>query len=400
MDIYEPAEDSYLLQKHIGRYAQGRVLDVGTGSGIQALTAIKNSSVREVIAVDINEKAIEKLKNTIKEKKLRKIKAIKSDLFENVSGVFNLIIFNPPYLPQDKGLEDTALYGGKKGWEISKRLFEKAAKYLSVKGKILFLFSTLTDKKKIEEIINNNLFDFKQVGSQKLAFEELFVYEISKSELLKELEKHHLENVHYFTKGKRGLIYLAEQDKKNLIKSHLSKSKKIKVAIKVNNPKSQAIGRIENEVKWLKVLNKQGIGPKLLFSNKDFFIYKFIEGEHILDWLKNHDKREIIIILKNILEQCLKLDKLKITKEEMHHPHKHIVVDKDNIPTLIDFERTHLDEKPQNVTQFLEFLCRIKEELIKKDIEIKSEKIRQLAKKYKKIYNLNILKGIFPKNHL
>ena len=57
MDIYEPAEDSYLLQKYVKELAIGRVLDMGTGSGIQAITALKNLQVRLVLAVDINPEA-------------------------------------------------------------------------------------------------------------------------------------------------------------------------------------------------------------------------------------------------------------------------------------------------------------------------------------------------------
>src|SRR3989338_8564059 len=102
MSIYEPAEDSYLLQSCIRQYAIGRVLDVGTGSGIQAITAASSPQVREVVAIDLNEEAIERLK----EQNIPKIRPIVSDLFENVSGKFDLIIFNPPYLPQDEGIED------------------------------------------------------------------------------------------------------------------------------------------------------------------------------------------------------------------------------------------------------------------------------------------------------
>ena len=102
MDIYQPAEDSYLLQKHVKKYAFGRVLDLGTGSGIQALTAIKNKEVREVVAVDVNKNAIEELNNKVKSEKIRKVKVIFSHLFSNVRNKFDTIIFNPPYLPQDK----------------------------------------------------------------------------------------------------------------------------------------------------------------------------------------------------------------------------------------------------------------------------------------------------------
>ena len=60
--MYEPREDSHLLEKHVRRNAFGRVLDMGTGSGIQALSAIKNVNVGEVIAVDINPEGNQSLK--------------------------------------------------------------------------------------------------------------------------------------------------------------------------------------------------------------------------------------------------------------------------------------------------------------------------------------------------
>ena len=64
-NIYQPAEDSYLLQKYVDKLSLGRVLDIGTGTGIQALTAIKNPNVREVVAVDINEEVVKKLNQEI-----------------------------------------------------------------------------------------------------------------------------------------------------------------------------------------------------------------------------------------------------------------------------------------------------------------------------------------------
>ena len=73
MDIYEPREDSFLLQSLIKEHAFGRVLDMGTGSGIQALKAAESKQVVEVVAVDINPKAIEQLNQLIKEQKIRKI---------------------------------------------------------------------------------------------------------------------------------------------------------------------------------------------------------------------------------------------------------------------------------------------------------------------------------------
>ena len=73
MDIYEPREDSFLLQSLIKEYAFGRVLGMGTGSGIQALKAAESKQVVEVLAVDINPEAINQLNQILKEQKIRKI---------------------------------------------------------------------------------------------------------------------------------------------------------------------------------------------------------------------------------------------------------------------------------------------------------------------------------------
>ena len=94
---YEPREDSELLAKYVKKFAFGNVLDMGTGSGIQAITAAKKKSVKSVVAADIQEEVIENNKNNIKNKK---IKFIVSDLFSNIKNKkFDTIIFNPPYLP-------------------------------------------------------------------------------------------------------------------------------------------------------------------------------------------------------------------------------------------------------------------------------------------------------------
>jgi release factor glutamine methyltransferase len=388
MNIYEPAEDSYLLEKHVRRNAFGRVLDMGTGSGIQALTALKNKEVGEVIAVDINKEAVNQLKEKIKQNHLRKITVIQSNLFENVNHKFNTIIFNPPYLPQDKInkklIEDSALYGGKNGYELSETFFNRVSKFLASDGKIFFLFSSLTNKAKIEEIIESNLFQFKELDQLKISFETLYVYEITKTNLLRELESKLLENIHYFARGKRGVIYTATQDKSKLVKTHLTSKKNIiKVAIKTSRADSGAINRIQTEVNWLKILNKENIGPRFLFHDKNYLVYLFVEGIFILDWVKEHNKDEIKQVLMNLLNQCYIMDKMGVNKEEMHHPLKHVIVTKENQPILLDFERCSRTINPKNVTQFIEFICRLKGELDSKGFNIKIEQLRGLALSYK-----------------
>ena len=168
--IYEPNEDSELLAKYVAKFARGKVLDLGTGSGMQAEIALKFT--KDVLAVDIDKETIEYVKN-------KGIKAKVSDLFSNVRGKFDLIIFNPPYLPYEE-LEDKEskkiTTGGKYGYEILEKFFEQVNNYLNKDGKILIVFSSLTNKNKIDKIIKKNNFKFRLLETKKVFFETLYCY--------------------------------------------------------------------------------------------------------------------------------------------------------------------------------------------------------------------------------
>ncbi len=378
--IYEPAEDSYFLQEYVRGYAQGRVLDMGTGSGIQAETAAENPHVKEVIAVDINEEAIEKLN----EKNIRKITALQSDLFENVHGNFNAIFFNPPYLPQDKR-EDVesqlATTGGKHGWEILERFFQQVGKFMFHGCEIYLLFSSLTNKEKVNQIITQNMFQFEEVDQEKLHMETLFIYKITKTAVLKAIQDRGVEDLTYFTHGRRGNIFTGKINRNIFTKSHIDTSQQYTtVGIKVERSESAAQNRMENEASWLEELNKKHIGPKLLFSGPQYIIYEFVEGQHVMEWLASATKDQILSVLEAVLTQCRTLDEMGVQKEEMHRPHKHIIIDKWDIPTLIDFERCHRTEKPHNVTQFVEFICRSQQ--LQEKLTFSVDQLRSLAQEY------------------
>ena len=175
--IYEPREDSFLMEKAVTNYAYGKVLDMGTGSGIQAIAAAKNKNVSSITAVDINKEAVmDALQNSMK--KGIPISVQQSNLFKNLDEKFDTIIFNPPYLPSDPKLKDLTLDGGKKGYELIQKFLKQAKKHLEKKGIILLLFSSLTDKAKVEDILTKNKYKFKEVDKLNLDFEELYLYRI------------------------------------------------------------------------------------------------------------------------------------------------------------------------------------------------------------------------------
>ncbi|MFC1686211.1 HemK2/MTQ2 family protein methyltransferase [Nanoarchaeota archaeon] len=175
--MYLPREDSEMLAEEVNKYAKGKVLDLGTGSGIQALSAAKSDRVKEVLAVDIDGEAIAYCHAEINNPK---ITFQVSDLFSTVKGKFDVIVFNPPYLPKDKGIDDLALYGGKKGSELIEKFFDKADEHLKQDGFILLLFSSHTNKDKVDKIIRERMYKVKLLNRKHIFFEDLYVYLVKK----------------------------------------------------------------------------------------------------------------------------------------------------------------------------------------------------------------------------
>ena len=186
--MYEPREDSFLLLESVKKYAKGNILDMGTGSGILAFEASKLNNVNLVVGIDIDNNAIEYCKK--KYKTIKNLYFLKSDLFKifnknnkkilKIKKInFDIIIFNPPYLPKEfmyPKFDDKAIFGGRKGYELIGRFLKDVKPYLNKKGYILLLFSSLTHKNKVDDLIKKNNFSCQQIDYLKLDFEELYVY--------------------------------------------------------------------------------------------------------------------------------------------------------------------------------------------------------------------------------
>ena len=175
--VYAPQEDSQLLKCYIKMYLEEKqdahVLDMGTGSGILAQEAARYAN--DVIAVDINPAAVE----AVKKLHLPKVTARESDLFQHVPETFDLILFNAPYLPDDPYVKDIALDGGKDGHEVIRRFLKDAKRHLNEHGRILLLFSSLTNEKKIQQLIHQYNFQYKEIASAPYFMERLLIYEVS-----------------------------------------------------------------------------------------------------------------------------------------------------------------------------------------------------------------------------
>lgn len=174
--IYPPAEDSYLLTdilkkelpELINKNTDLKFLEIGAGSGIHLSTAEKIGIKKEnIFSSDIDESSVNHCNSL-------GYNCMKSDLFENITGKYHLIIFNPPYLSEnerDKGIDTT---GGRRGDEIIIEFLKQAKNYLKDKGKIFLLTSSLTPK------INFEKYGYKsrELGCERLFYEQLCVWEL------------------------------------------------------------------------------------------------------------------------------------------------------------------------------------------------------------------------------
>ncbi|MBR9706983.1 MAG: methyltransferase [Candidatus Diapherotrites archaeon] len=182
-EVYEPKEDSYLLARIVqDQDLEGKnVLEVGCGSGLLSLLAAQNA--KTVLAVDINPKAVENTKLNFEKNKITNAIVKESNLFEKVNGKFDLIIFNPPYLPDEPALKgkeemiDKSWAGGPTGRETLFAFLKNAREHLNPDGEILILISNITGPTEVEERLMKLGFKFKEVGREKVPNEELIVYQ-------------------------------------------------------------------------------------------------------------------------------------------------------------------------------------------------------------------------------
>lgn len=123
-------------------------LDIGTGTGILACTIAKYTLSKST-ALDVSDNALKLAEENIKNLDLsEKVKTLKSNLFENVSEKYDLIVSNPPYIPLSEKATiqkevtfdpDLALYTkDEKGLEFYEKISKNAKNYLNKNGYLLF----------------------------------------------------------------------------------------------------------------------------------------------------------------------------------------------------------------------------------------------------------------------
>jgi release factor glutamine methyltransferase len=131
-----------LLQSAINQQPS-TILDVGTGSGVIALTLAQKFPETKVVATDVSDDALLLARENAARLQIDRVEFRNSDLLENVDGKFDLIAANLPYISRhDRGqlaaevLQDpeVALFAGEKGDEMIRQLIESAPEHLNAGG--------------------------------------------------------------------------------------------------------------------------------------------------------------------------------------------------------------------------------------------------------------------------
>lgn len=174
---YEPSEDTFLLAENLDVKEGDRVLDVGTGCGILAvLSALK---AFWVLALDINPKAVRCAKvNARRNGVLKKISFVCGDLFKPLKRgiVFDLILFNAPYLPVEEEPKEWIEYawaGGRNGRKVIDRFLNDVSNYLRYNGRLLLVQSSLSNIEETLTILEGSGFKAKIADRRKFFFEEI-----------------------------------------------------------------------------------------------------------------------------------------------------------------------------------------------------------------------------------
>jgi release factor glutamine methyltransferase len=176
-EVYQPGEDTFLLLSAAQQECreQDLVLEVGCGSGYIAAAILDGPLVKcpEVLACDINPHAARVACS-------RGLDVVRADLLCGIRGPFDLVLFNPPYLPTspDERMDDWleyALDGGPDGRAVISRFIESVDRVLASRGRFLLLISSLTGIREVASLIEKAGFVYEVILQQSIEGEDLLV---------------------------------------------------------------------------------------------------------------------------------------------------------------------------------------------------------------------------------
>ncbi|MDY1591487.1 MAG: methyltransferase [Methanofastidiosum sp.] len=181
-NVYPPSEDSYLLVKAINSNNSRKALEIGIGSGVISLHLAKE--IDSVFGCDINPYSLFLSRQNALANSINNIYLFSSNIFSSIKAgtLFDLIVFNPPYLPVDSSprkLIDLSYHGGIDGGDHIRTFLKSLGLFLSFNGIAYLLQSSLYPLENTTDYLENNNFKYNIKRTLKLDFETLYVLEIS-----------------------------------------------------------------------------------------------------------------------------------------------------------------------------------------------------------------------------
>lgn len=174
-DTLDPRPDSETLVEGVlavyDTVAPLRALDLGTGTGCLIVSLLSEYVNMRAMAVDISLKALDVArKNALTHGVDARLELRHSDWFDQVTGTFDLIISNPPYIARDEILDeavlrydpDQALFADHHGLAAYEKIAETAGAFLKKQGRI-FVEIGLGQQQAVGKIFQANHFVQTQV---------------------------------------------------------------------------------------------------------------------------------------------------------------------------------------------------------------------------------------------
>lgn len=147
-DVYPPSEDTEMLIRSFNVDKGEKVLEIGCGSGIVAIQCAKNGAF--VTCCDINPAAVELTRRNAKTNSVN-LDVHQSDLFSDIEGRFDTIVFNLPYLPvEEDGMLAKAWSGGLNGLGPLPKLLKESPDHLTGKSRLILVVSSLMDQSALD----------------------------------------------------------------------------------------------------------------------------------------------------------------------------------------------------------------------------------------------------------
>lgn len=147
-----------------------------------------------------------------------------------------------------------------------------------------------------------------------------------------------LQGIPILGKGHSGIVLLA------LLNNQ-------RVALKIKRSDSVRDTMVP-EARLLKLANGVDVGPRLLEFHDDIIVMEYLSGFGIGEWILNivSNAQQLKHVIRHILKDCFRLDCLGLDHGELTNIYRHVIINNNNTPTLIDFESSSLDRRVSNVT--------------------------------------------------